>query len=733
MIGMRCAACAGNVEKALSKLTGVMSANVLLSENTVNVHYDETKCSQDELRDAVRKIGFDIVIESTGEDISEQQDKIYRRELSGMKRDLIIAWACTVVMMLIMFTSHHSAYVNYIMFFLTLPVYLWSGRLFHINALRQLRHGMTSMDTLVSLSTSIAFLYSFILLISDSLHGNHAMYHLYFDASAMIIAFVLLGKFMEKRSNYNTGSAIRSLIGLQPREALLVKGRQEILVPISMLQPEDLIRVRSGERIPVDGEIKEGISTIDESMINGEPLPREKSVGQPVFAGTVNEANPLLIRTRSVGQDTLLGGIIRTVRESQATKAPIQRLADKIASVFVPVVLVIALLTYIGWSLWGGDSGTSLGFVFAVSVLVIACPCALGLATPTALVVGIGKAAQNHILIKDALALERLVKTDVAVFDKTGTITSGTPEVTHVSYAGDSSEELLYKQLLYSAELRSTHPMAKAVLEYLKLDQLQTVDITDVRNIPGKGITFSYQEDHYAIGSPSFIKEYIKSEETMVLKSYASDKDRTSLGSIWMSQENKIIAIADVTDRLPSTSIEAIGKLKSMGIGTIMLTGDKHEAAQAIADRIGIESCVAEVMPDEKNKFIKEMQKQGKVVLMAGDGINDTEALNQADISVAMSEGSDIAMDVSMITIMHSDLRLIPEAIELSRRTYRIIKQNLFWAMIYNLIAIPIAAGVLYPINGFVMNPGIAGAAMALSSISVVTNSLRLKRYHFGS
>ena len=581
------------------------------------------------------------------------------------------------------------------------------------------------MDTLVALSTSIAFLFSLFNTIYPQFWTEQGMEaHVYYEAAGMIIAFVLLGKLMEERAKNSTTSAIKGLMGLQPKTARKVIETEEIEVPIGQLQPNDKISVRPGEKIPVDGIVIDGNSYVDESMISGEAIPVKKQSGDRVLAGTINQRGSFILNATQVGSSTVLAQIVRMVQEAQGSKAPVQKVVDRISSIFVPIVISISIITFIVWIIIGGNHYFSYALLSAVSVLVIACPCALGLATPTALMVGIGKGAEQHILIKDAFALENLCKVNCVVLDKTGTLTEGHPSVSDVLWITDSDQTS--QSILLAAEQKSEHPLAIAITEYLKGKGVAPEEINSFESITGKGIEVVFEDSKYWVGSLSFAQtQQIQLPEKALQKTEMWSKENKSI--IYYGKESSLMAIFAITDPLKPTSVQAVQTLEKRGIEVHMLTGDGNKTAQMIGETLSIKHIKSEVMPTDKETYIQNLQQKGKIVAMVGDGINDSQALARADVSIAMGKGTDIAMDVAMVTLMTSDLLLLPQAIKLSQRTVRLIHQNLFWAFIYNVIGIPIAAGILFPINGLLLNPMWASAAMAFSSVSVVLNSLRLK------
>jgi P-type Cu2+ transporter len=605
--------------------------------------------------------------------------------------------------------------------------------------------------------------------------------HVYYEAAGMILSFVLLGKFLEERAKHRTGSAIKGLMGLQPKTArVLVEGGSDACptakatlftekeVPVSMLQVGDRVVVRPGERIPVDGVVDEGLSYVDESMISGEPIAVEKQPGAKVLSGTINQRGSLTIKASQVGSGTVLAQIVRMVREAQGSKAPVQKIADKVSAIFVPVVINMAVVTFVLWMLIGGTAYFSMALLAAVSVLVIACPCALGLATPTALMVGIGKAAEKHILIKDAYALENMGKVNCVVLDKTGTLTKGKPEVEIIFWTKIPSET--EKAVFLAGEMKSEHPLAEAIVRYLQQEDVAPALLDRFESVPGKGIEFSFEGRKFRAGNLGFVQPEVPASSGLASGDPASSGLASSglasgdpvsgvpasgdpaigvpasggldlsiekmitqwqqegKGVVFFGDTTRVLAVAALTDPIKDTTLTALEQLRKMNIQVHMLTGDASKTAASVASELGIEHVVSGVLPQEKEDYIKQLQDQGLFVAMVGDGINDSQALARAHVSIAMGKGTDIAMDVAQVTLTTSDLTLLSEAIKLSKDTVRIIRQNLFWAFIYNIIGIPIAAGILYPINGLLLNPMWASAAMAFSSISVVLNSLRLRR-----
>lgn len=726
--GLSCAACAVSVESILQAQPGIKNAAVNFAGSTVAVEYAPNETTPEQLKSAVQSIGYDLIVEES-EDVAEQLEEMQVNKLRTLRKKTLWASILSAPVVIIGMFFMDMPYANWIMWALSTPVILIFGRQFFINAWKQARYRKANMDTLVALSTGIAYIFSvFNTLYPAFWHSRGLHAHTYFEAAAVIIAFILLGKLLEENAKSNTSSAIKKLIGLQPKTVLCFNtDGSESVIPISQVKTDDILLVKPGEKIPVDGSVTEGVSFVDESMISGEPIPVEKKKGEAVFAGTVNQKGSFRFIAQKVGGDTVLAQIIKMVQEAQGSKAPIQKLVDKIAGIFVPVVISLAMLSFFSWLILGGENGFTQGLLALVTVLIIACPCALGLATPTAIMVGVGKGAENGILIKDAESLELAYKINAIILDKTGTITEGKPAVT--DFIWNEQENLDKTQgsaILLAMETQSEHPLGEAVVQYLKAEKLPIVRLSHFESITGRGVEARKGSSEYWVGNQKLLTEKnINISPALVEK--ANHLEREAKTVIWFAADGKVISIIAIADKIKDTSAEAIARLQKMGIATYMLTGDNAQTAKAVADKVGLQHFKAEVLPPDKAAFVKELQQQGKVVAMVGDGINDSQALAQADVSIAMGKGSDIAMDVAKMTLISSDLLHIPKAIRLSKHTVRLIRQNLFWAFIYNLIGIPIAAGLLYPFTGFLLNPMIAGAAMALSSASVVSNSLRLK------
>lgn len=722
VLGMTCASCAISAESIVKSQKGVISSSVNFATGNLIVEYLPNITDTRKLQEAVQSIGYDLLIEEdTNQEESLEEIQSYNYKKLKIKTIWSVILSLPVVIIGMFFME--IPYANEIMWLFTTPVVLWFGRDFFINAWKQAKHRSANMDTLVALSTGIAYIFSVFTMIYPKFWISKGLEaHVYFEAAAVIIAFILLGKLLEEKAKGNTSTAIKKLIGLQPDTVIVVAdpgGEKQI--SIEEVQVGDILIVKPGERIAVDGLVISGSSYVDESMLSGEPIAQLKKEGDKVFAGTINQKGSFQFSAVSIGKDTMLSHIIKMVQEAQGSKAPVQKLVDKIASIFVPVVIGIALLTFILWVTLGGHNGVVQGLLAMITVLVIACPCALGLATPTAIMVGIGKGAEQGILIKDAESLELAKKVDIVVLDKTGTITEGKPQITNIKWLNDDETS---KGILLNIEKQSEHPLAEAVANYFRNDGV--TKISDFESITGKGAKATAHSTTYYVGNKNLLIENDISLSDELLEYYKkwSEQSKTV---VWFADDSQALAVLSISDKLKETSVEAIKELKNQNIEIVMLTGDNEATAKSIAQQIGIDKYKAQMLPQEKSNYVRNLQEEGKIVAMIGDGINDSSALATADVSIAMGKGSDIAIDVAKITIVSSDLLKIPEAIKLSKQTVATIKQNLFWAFIYNIIGIPIAAGVLYSINGFLLNPMIAGAAMAMSSVSVVSNSLRLK------
>jgi len=731
--GMSCAGCAVSVQSMLNNTAGVSEASVNYANQSVKVSFDPEQVSLVDLDEVLQGIGYGLIVEAEEDEAQAKQQELQATHYQQLKKRTIGAGALALPVMILGMVFMQMPYVNYVMMALTLPVLVLFGRDFYVNAWKQAKHGKSNMDTLVALSTGIAFLFStFNTLNPEYWYSRGLEPHVYFEAAAIIVFFILLGKLLEERAKSNTSDALRKLMDLQPKLVHVIRKGQEQEILAKEVRLGDEVVIKSGEKIPVDGTVHSGSSYVDESLMTGEPLPAEKIPGAEVFAGTLNQQGSFTFIAEKVGKQTVLAQIIRTVQEAQGSKAPVQRLVDKIAGIFVPVVLGIAILTFVVWLIVGGENALTHALLTSVSVLVIACPCALGLATPTAIMVGVGKGAENNILIRDAESLETAHKVDAMIVDKTGTLTQGRPEVAgwywaeEVKKKVEEKEVIFFKAAIQALEGRSEHPLAQAIATYELDDTIPKVKVEAFESVTGSGVMGKVDGEMYVIGTPAFLESQgvaldpVLNEQGTTLRNQA----QTVIG---VGYKGKQIALVALADQLKSTSAEAIFALQKQGIEVYMLTGDNAQTAAQVAEQVGIKHYLAEVKPNDKMEFVKKLQAEGKTVAMVGDGINDSQALAQANLSVAMGRGSDVAMDVAKMTLITSDLMALPKALRLSKRTVATIRQNLFWAFIYNLIGIPLAAGVLYPLNGFLLNPMIAGAAMALSSVSVVTNSLRLR------
>lgn len=717
--GMSCAACAGSVESMVKSLKGVQSAAVNYANQQLQVEFDEKIIQPSAFKDAAIAIGYDLLINE--ETAKEEQEEIHQIYLKTLTRNIRWATVLTVPLVAIAMFFEDIPYANEIMLLLSTPVLFLFGQSFFINAFKQAKHGKANMDSLVALSTGIAWLFSvFNTFFGDFWRSRGLMPHVYFEAAAVVILFIMLGKWLEENAKSNTSQAIKKLIGLQPKTVTLMRDGKELVQQIDQVKFGDEILVRSGEKIPVDGVVLSGSSYVDESMISGEPIAVAKAKDAQVFAGTINQKGSFIFKAEKVGSDTLLAQIIKMVQEAQGSKAPVQKLADKIAGIFVPTVLIFSVITFLIWVIFGGENSVSQGVIAMVTVLVIACPCALGLATPTAIMVGVGKGASNGILIKDAESLEQTKYIDAIILDKTGTITEGKPSVVAEKWF---SENESLKSILRLLEQQSEHPLAEALVQHLNIEKESGIALTDFESLTGKGAKAGFKGEDFYVGSHRLMDDLGLS----IAKTDLQTLNNGANTLIYFASSKEILAVFAISDQVKANSKKAISELQDLGIDVYMLTGDAEAAAKVVAKEVGLPHFKYDILPSDKADFVKQLQSEGKKVAMVGDGINDSQALAQADVSIAMGKGSDIAIDVAKITIISSDLEKIPQAIQLSKDTVKVIHQNLFWAFIYNLIGIPLAAGILYPFNGFLLNPMIAGAAMALSSVSVVSNSLRLK------
>ncbi len=757
--GMTCAACVSHVGNAIREVDGVLTANVNLATEQATVEYIPGPASLPDMKAMVSDAGYSV--EGVDDDGAEgDEERLARtREVRSLARKVTIAGAVGAAMMVAMYIPLEtlrltSFQLNFILWILATPVQFWIGATFYQSAWGALKHRTSNMNTLIAIGTSVAYGYSTFLTFFEGyfadahlVHANSALKHstgTYFDASAIVICLVLLGRLLEARSKGQTSEAIRRLMVLQPKTARVVRDGVETDVPIDEVALGDVLVVRPGERIAVDGEVTEGASAVDESMLTGESLPVEKAVGSPVYGATMNKVGSFRFRATRIGKDTALASIIRLVQEAQGSQAPIQRLVDKVASRFVPTVLAIAAVTFVGWVVWAPVSPVvPIAILNLVAVLVIACPCALGLATPTAIVVGMGKGAERGILIRNAEALERAFKLNTVVLDKTGTLTLGRPAVTDAVSLQMSEDDLL--RLAASAERGSEHPLGKALVDAADERSITLDDATDFRALPGHGVEARVNGSTVVLGNPALMSERGVSLDS--LESLGRELSAQGKTPVFVAVEGNAAGVIAVADTLRPESREAVDAMHRLGLEVIMLTGDDRRTAEAIAAQVGIDRVVAEALPDQKVDKIRELQEEGKAVAMVGDGINDAPALTRADVGIALGAGTDVAIAAADVTLMRGDLRGVSQAIALSKATTRTIWQNLFWAFGYNTVLIPVAAGLLYvlfhqvlstgvpdgPLRyvlgdyGF-LNPVMAAGAMALSSVSVVTNSLRLRK-----
>jgi Cu2+-exporting ATPase len=730
VLNMGCASCAIKVESLLARQPGVVQASVNFASSVVSLTFRPEQTSLDRLRACVLAAGYDLVIprDGAGEDVLEEQ---HRKRMRQLKTQVLGASLFSLPLLVVGMFLMDLPHASWVMWALATPVLLVFGRSFFVNGWKQARHGSANMDTLVALSTGVAYIFSVFNTLYPSFWLQRGLQpHVYFEAAAVVIAFILLGRLLEERAKGKTSGAIRRLMNLQPETVWMQDDAGGLVErPLDAVQPGDRLWVKPGNRIPVDGRVLDGQSYVDESMMNGEPVPALKEPGCIVYAGTINQKGSFAFQAEKVGSETLLAQMIRTIQTAQGSKAPVQKLVDRIAARFVPAVMAFAVLSFLVWLLLGGDDGFTRGILSLVTVLIIACPCALGLATPTAIMVGMGKGAGMGILIKDAESLEQAVRVNAVAFDKTGTLTEGRPEVQEVVWA---SSDPLAESVLYAMEQRSEHPLAASVVSWLDSvsatrseEPFSGISLSSFSSITGCGVEAVYHGVHYFVGSRRWLEEH-KVEMPGNLARMAEQWEQQARIVIWFVGDARALAVISVSDRIRESARSAVRVLQDMGLSVYMLTGDGEATARAVARQLGIEVFRAGALPGQKVEFIRALQAQGKVVAMVGDGINDGAALAQAQLSVAMGRGSDVALDVAQVTILSSDLNRVADTIRLSRQTVRTIRQNLFWAFVYNVVAIPVAAGVLYPVNGFLLHPMMAGAAMALSSVSVVANSLRL-------
>jgi Cu+-exporting ATPase len=760
--GMHCAACQARVQRALEKSPGVTSAAVNLMTGSATVAFDPVATTPDVLLETVRGTGYGAELPDPSLSAQEEQearDVAREAEFRDLRRKAIVSLIAGAVAMLISMPlmAHHAGvspdpFMTWVMrhvspaleaafpwlyaapsslllgvlLVFTLGTMLWAGRHFYVGAWNSFRHHSADMNTLIAVGTGAAFLYSLVATFAPGIFTSHGLSpDVYYEAVIIIIALILVGNALEARAKHQTAAALRGLAGLQPSSARVIRNDQEMDIPISEVAHDEIVVVRPGERIPVDGVIVSGGSAVDESMLTGESMPVEKAAGDAVIGGTVNRTGSFRLRATTLGTASVLARIVTLMREAQGSRAPIQRLADRISAVFVPVVISIAIATFVTWFLASGEGSVVRAFAAAVAVLIIACPCAMGLAVPTAVMVATGRGAERGVLIKGGEALERAGAVDIVILDKTGTITEGRPAVTDIITVGNMDEHELLR-LAASLERASEHPLADAIVTAAKERGITLDEVTNFASVTGKGVQGNVGGHHVVAGTRQLLSENDVSPSALSPQlSALSAKGRTVVLIAADGQPAGILAIADP---IKASSRSALGELRKLGIELVLLTGDNEQTGQAIASEVGISRVVANVLPEGKVAEVKRLQAEGHVVAMAGDGINDAPALAQADIGIAMGTGTDIAMDAGDVTLMRGDLTGVADAIRLSRRTMRTMKQNLFWAFIYNVVGIPVAAGVLYPALGILLSPVIASAAMAMSSVSVVSNSLRLRR-----
>lgn len=720
--GMSCASCAQSVEKALAKQKGVKSVQVNFANHLAYAEFEPDETNPLALQKAVQDVGYNLEINESVDplkELEERETKVY--QVAKQRFVGSAAFALPVFVLSMFFSSWWLS--PWLSMILSIPVLSYFGAHFFRTAWKLLGYGQSNMDTLVALSSGIAFLYSALNLIGSSLglvEGSEI--GLYFESAVMIIAFISFGKFLEERAKKGTSEALKKLMSLQVRKVKVIKDEKEIEMSIDEVPSGAVVMIRPGEKIPLDGKLSIGRSTVDESSISGEAIPVAKEAGDPVYAGTINQKGAFRFEVERVAGETVLDQIIKAVREAQGTKAPVQGLADRISSIFVPVVITLAVLSFGIWY-FVGDGDLQRAMLSAIAVLIIACPCALGLATPTAIMVGIGKGALHQILVRDASSLEKAAQVDTLCFDKTGTLSEGKPRVLDQYWWEEDAQE---GSILKAMEEQSEHPLAQSLLEELSsLPKLEAQ--LEIEYHAGMGIATQWQDQEYRVGNWAFVSEVLSTVPEN-LSALQKEWDEAGYSQVYFSAGNRLIAAYGLKDPLKEGSKALVAELKQKGFHLMILSGDRQAAVAQVAKELGINEFQAQLLPAEKAEVLQELQNQGKIVAMVGDGVNDSQALSLADLSIAMSQGADIALEVASMSIGSKELNKLPKAIALAQQTMRVIKQNLFWAFVYNIVAIPIAAGILYPINGFLINPMIGGAAMALSSVSVVLNSLRFKK-----
>lgn len=728
--GMHCASCVSVIEKSLSKTPGVIEASVNLATEKATVKYDDAQCTPGEIASAVSNVGYEALVQQ--EEVDENAEKKEKEKQLETLRNKV---AVSLILGGLILWGSFPGLVNFsppflrnplVQLFLAIPVQFWAGLEFYRATIPALKHRLANMDTLVALGTTVAFVFSAFITFFPSVVSSLGLEPMpYFDVATIVIGLILLGRYFEAKAKMGTGEAIKKLIGLQAKTARVVRNGQDFDMPIEQVMIGDVIRVRPGEKIPVDGVILIGESSIDESMITGESIPTDKTKGDTVVGSTINKSGTFTYTATKIGQDTMLAQIIKLVQEAQGSKAPIQRIADMISSYFVPIVIILALGTFALWYIFGPTPAILFALLNSVAVLIIACPCAMGLATPTAIMVGTGKGAEHGILIKDAESLEIAHKVNAVIFDKTGTLTNGKPEVTDMITANNFDKNEVVK-IIGSVEKGSEHSLAEAIVKYAQEQNVSLQNVTKFQAIAGHGVEAVLEGKQIYFGNRKLMdRENISFNEYIEQIEKLENEGKTVM---ILSVDKKLAALLAVADTIKDSAKVGVEALTKRGIEVYMITGDNQRTAHAIAGQLGIKNVLAEVLPDQKEEEVKKIQEEGKIVAMVGDGINDAPALAQANIGIAMGTGTDVAIEAADITLVNKDLRSVASAIELSRKTMRTIKMNLFWAFGYNIVLIPVAMGVLYPFFNILLSPIFASVAMAISSISVVSNSLLLKR-----
>ncbi len=719
--GMHCAACASTVEKALKEQPAVEEAGVNIVTNSVKLSFNTSEIDFESLQKAVSDVGYELKPKKENAVSNELGD-----DESGLRNTFFIALAFSSIVFVLSMFIGDFLYKKYVLLVLSTPVLVWSGRQFFVRAWKQLKRFSTNMDTLIAFGTGSAFLFSlFNTVFPDVLKAQGFEGHVYYESAVVIITFILLGKWLEEKAKSRTSNAIAKLYQLQVKKVILLKDGVQSEVEIETVKVGDMVLVKPGEKIPVDGTVVSGQSQVDESMITGESKSIQKAKGEAVIAGTINLDGALEVFVTKIGENTLLAGIIKLVADAQATKAPAQQLADKIAAIFVPVVLVLALLTFVVWQIFGPEPQLTYAFVNTFSVLIIACPCALGLATPMAIMVGVGKGASNGILIKEAVALENAAQIDTLFLDKTGTVSEGRMEVQHFETYFEADESLLYLSILYGIENKSVHPIASAVNQYLDRQySILPFGIENTKDLPGLGVEALVEDHKYTVLGERGIGSLVLDEPQKKTLATILKKGMTLVA---YARDKELLALIGLNDTVKKGSAELVSQLANQNINVVMLSGDNKAVCAHVAYEVGIAEYHAGLLPQDKLEIVKATQASGKKVAFAGDGVNDAPALAQANVGIAMSTGTDVALESADVTLLKGDIGKVLNLVRLSAQTRSTMRQNLFWAFAYNIVAIPIAAGVLFPLNGFLLNPMIAGGAMAFSSLSVVLNSLRLK------